>query len=199
MVSAIVLAAGLSARMGSKNKMLLPFDGKTVIEKVVKNIVASGIEDIIVVTGRDALQVHDLLQYSPVKIIHNDDFTRGMTTSIQKGVYSANGNGYMICLGDMPFITSEEYKKLSDAFEQERLNDQACICIAVYQKQKGNPVVFSTHYKDMILQHANMEGCKEIVQAHKQHLYPVEMPTVNVLTDIDTLADYEDALSYSLL
>ncbi len=56
MISAIVLAAGLSARMEGKNKMLLPFDGKTVIEKVVANIIASGINELIVVTGRDVEQ-----------------------------------------------------------------------------------------------------------------------------------------------
>ncbi len=194
MVSAIVLAAGLSARMG-KNKMLLPFAGKTVIEKVVENIIASGIDDIIVVTGRDALQLHDLLQHSPVKIIYNNDFALGMTTSIQKGVYAANGDGYMICLGDMSFIISQEYKKLNDFFEEKRLVDEECICIPGYKNQKGNPVIFSSFYKNIILEHTNMEGCKEIVQANKQYVYAIEMNTNNILKDIDTFEDYTTAVS----
>ncbi len=194
MVSAIVLAAGLSTRMGSKNKMLLPFAGKTVIEKVVDNIISSGIDELIVVTGRDALLVHDLLQHSPVKFIHNNDFAKGMTTSIQKGVHAANGNGYMICLGDMPFITSEEYKRLGNFFEEKKLLDEACICIAGYKNQRGNPVVFSSFYRTAILAHTNMEGCKEIVQSSEEHVYPVQMGLGNVLRDIDTLADYEDAV-----
>ncbi|MEO8112092.1 MAG: nucleotidyltransferase family protein [Ginsengibacter sp.] len=195
MISAIVLAAGLSARMEGKNKMLLPFDGKTVIEKVVANIIASGIIEVIVVTGRDALTVHDLLQHSPVKIIYNNDFADGMTTSIQQGIYAANGDGYMICLGDMPFITSQEYRKLYTSFEEQRRTNEACICIAEYKNQKGNPVIFSAFYKKQILDHTNMEGCKEIVQANKENVYPIEMSTNNILRDIDTLEDYGNAIS----
>ncbi len=195
MVSAIVLAAGLSSRMGSKNKMILPFNGKTVIEIVIGNIISSGIDEIIVVTGRDALQLHDLLQHLPVKIIYNNDFAIGMTTSIQKGIYIANGNGYMMCLGDMPFITSENYKKLCDSFIKQRRINEACICTPEYNNQKGNPVIFSSFYKSRILEHANMEGCKEIVQANKQNVFTIEMNSGNVLRDIDTLDDYEDAAS----
>lgn len=194
MVSAIVLAAGLSARMG-KNKMLLSFAGKTVIEKVIENIISSGIIDIIVVTGRDALLVHDLLQHSPVKIIYNNDFALGVTTSIRKGIYAANGYGYMICLGDMPFITSQEYKKLGESFEATRLLDDACICVAEYKSERGNPVIFSSFYKNTILAHTNMEGCKEIVHANKRHVYAIEMNTNNILKDIDTLEDYTKAVS----
>ena len=195
MISAIVLAAGLSARMEGKNKMLLPFDGKTVIEKVVANIIASGIGEVIVVTGRDALTVHDLLQYSPVKIIYNNDFADGMTTSIQQGIYAANGDGYMICLGDMPFITSQEYRKLCTSFEEQRRTNEACISIAEYKNQKGNPVIFSSFYKKQILDHPNMDGCKEIVQDNKENVFVVEMASGNILKDIDTLEDYNEAIS----
>lgn len=195
MLSAILLAAGLSARMEGKNKMLLPFDGRTVIEKVVENIVASGSGEVIVVTGRDALTVHDLLQYSPVKIIYNNDFADGMTTSIQQGIHTANGNGYMICLGDMPFITPQEYRKLNESFEEQRRTNEACICIPGYKNQKGNPVIFSSFYKKQILEHTNMQGCKEIVQANKQNIHVIEMFTDNILRDIDTTDDYKNAIS----
>lgn len=195
MISAIVLAAGLSARMEGKNKMLLPFNGKTVIEKVVENITASGVGEVIVVTGRDALTVHDLLQYSSLKIIYNNDFADGMTTSIQQGIYAANGDGYMICLGDMPFITPEEYRKLNDSFEEQRRMNEACICIAEYQNQKGNPVIFSSFYKKQILDHSSMEGCKGVVQANKENVFVVEMVLGNILKDIDTLTDYNEAIS----
>ncbi|MEO6221320.1 MAG: nucleotidyltransferase family protein, partial [Ginsengibacter sp.] len=130
MISAIVLAAGLSTRMGSENKLLLPFNGKPVIVTVIENIIHSGIEERIVVTGRDAGLVSDLLKSLPVKIIYNDAFKKGMTATIQKGVSVANGEGYMICLGDMPFITSGEYKQLSVFFKKQRQENVACICIA---------------------------------------------------------------------
>lgn len=195
MVSAIVLAAGLSTRMGSKNKLLLPFETKTVIVTIVENILHSGSEEVIVVTGYDAEQVQNQLKHLAVKIIYNDDFKKGMTTSIQKGVSVANGNGYMICLSDMPFITAGEYLQLKTFFEKQRQLNEACICVAEHKNKTGNPVIFSSFYKTEILKHTNMQGCKEIIRSNKQNVYNVEMNSANILKDIDNDDNYIQGIS----
>lgn len=193
MMSAIVLAAGLSTRMGGVNKLLLPFRGKTVIVTVVENIINSGIEEVIVVTGNDADVVQNLLKHLPVKIIHNQNFKIGMTSSIQKGISIAKGDSYMICLGDMPFITSKEYLQIQTFFKKQRKLNEACICIATHINKRGNPVVFSSLYKNEILKHTDMEGCKEIIRSNKHNVYNVEMKSGNILKDIDTPGDYKHA------
>ena len=104
MITAIVLAAGLSKRMGKANKMLLPYKGKPVIAVTVDNIVAAGVSDIVVVTGFEQEKIQEVLNTRPVRIMSNPDYEKGMTTSIQKGIAHAKGNGYMICLGDMIHI-----------------------------------------------------------------------------------------------
>ena len=71
MLSAIVLAAGLSKRMGQQNKLLLSYKTKTIIETTLENILASGIKDIIVVTGHEHTQVEAAVQHLPVRIIFN--------------------------------------------------------------------------------------------------------------------------------
>lgn len=194
MMSAIVLAAGLSTRMGEVNKLLLPFKDKTVIVSVVDNIINSGFEEVIVVTGYDAEKMENLLKHLDTKIVRNEDFKKGMTSSIQKGVSIAKGDSYMICLGDMPFITNGDYLHIRTSFENNRQSNEACICVATYKNKKGNPVIFSSFYKNEILKQSNTEGCKEIILSNKQNVYNVEMNTANILKDIDTSDDYNQAL-----
>src|SRR5258706_1708260 len=98
MLSAIVLAAGSSRRMGNKNKLMLPYKGKTVLIHTVENILAAGFEEVIVVTGFESALVGKALRWLPVRFAHNPRFEEGMTGSIQTGVRAATGKGYMICL-----------------------------------------------------------------------------------------------------
>lgn len=191
MLTAIVLAAGLSARMGQANKLLLPIARKTVIETVVQNIIDAGIEEIIVVTGHEAADVKKAVANLPVHIIYNPDYTKGMTTSIQLGVSTAGGDGYMICLSDMPLIALQDYAFLKKSFEQQQLVNKQCIVIPKFLDEKGNPVIFSSFYKEAILNHTEMEGCREIIQSNKKNICGTEMGNDNILRDMDTLAEYE--------
>ena len=190
MVSAVVLAAGLSRRMENKNKLLLPYHGKALVEITVGHILAAGINDVVVVTGRDAEQITSLLQSLPVRIVYNPRFAEGLTGSIQTGVAQARGNGYMICLADMVLVTPAEYRLLAYHFNRQLAGDPQCICVPVHNGQKGNPVVFAGWYKDAIAAHQAPEGCREIVQAHAGHVHRVEMATDHILQDIDNPADY---------
>src|SRR6186997_2110781 len=129
MVSAIVLAAGLSKRMGNENKLLLPYNDKTIIETTLQHLLDAGMEEIIVITGHETKLVSTTIQHLPVTIMHNPFYEKGMTTSIQKGVETATGKGYMICLADMFSITDSEYQSIRITFEKQLLNDERCICI----------------------------------------------------------------------
>lgn len=191
MLSAIVLAAGSSRRMGNKNKLLLPYNGKTVLTTTTGNILAAGIEEVIVVTGHDATLVEGAIRHLPVSIVHNSRYERGMTSSIQEGVRAAKGDGYMICLSDMVLITPGEYALLKNNFEEKRQSNSKCICLPQYKDGKGNPVIFSSWYKDAILQHEETEGCKQIIRSNKENIYWVGMPTDHVLRDMDSPGDYE--------
>lgn len=191
MVSAIILAAGLSKRMGNTNKLLLPYKNKTVIAAVTANILNACIEEVIVVTGYEAEQIQHALKSLPVQFINNPDYEKGMTTSIKQGISTAKGNGYMICLSDMVLIEPAEYALLQSVFEDELKLDEKCICMPRYKNEKGNPVILSSFYKEAILKHEDMEGCKEIVQLNKNHIHWVEMDTPHILQDMDYPEDYE--------
>ena len=190
MITAIVLAAGLSKRMGKANKMLLPYKGKPVIAVTVDNIVAAGVSDIVVVTGFEQEKIQEVLNPRPVRIMSNPDYEKGMTTSIQKGIAHAKGNGYMICLGDMIHIMPGEYTLLTHRFNQAYTANSACIVVPFYKAGKGNPVIFSRHYHNDIMSNTDMEGCKNIVQANKQNIVAVEMENAHILSDLDYPEDY---------
>lgn len=191
MLSAIVLAAGLSQRMGNINKLLLPYNKKTIVTTTIGNILAARIEEVIVVVGNESVQVKAAIQDLPVRIIYNSGYKKGMTTSIQQGVGLAKGDGYMICLPDMVLITPDEYELLKNAFEKQMRSNSKCICLPRYNNEKGNPVIFSSYYKEAIMQHTDMEGCKGIVQSNEENTYWIDMPANHVLQDMDYPEDYE--------
>lgn len=191
MLSAVILAAGSSSRMGTDNKLLLPYKNKPVIAAVVETIINAGIKDVIVVTGYEADHIKDTLKNFEVQFIHNQHYAEGMTSSIKQGIIAAKGNGYMICLSDMVMITADDYKLLENAFQEKILSDSQCIIMPCYNNKHGNPVIFSGFYKKLILQNLQPEGCKNIVQSNTEHLYMIHMDTPHVLQDFDFLDDYK--------
>jgi molybdenum cofactor cytidylyltransferase len=191
MISAILLAAGSSLRMGSVNKLLLPWQGSTIVATTTARLLAAAPEEVIVVTGHQATRIEAALDSLPVRFIHNPSFATGITSSIQKGAGIAKGEGYMICLADMVLVTPEEYTLLSTSFQQRRLLDDRCIILPEFNGVTGNPVIFSSAYRSDILGHREMEGCKTLVRSNPHHQVRVSMPFDHVLRDIDYPDDYK--------
>jgi len=195
MLTAIVLAAGSSRRMG-KNKLLLPYGGKPLLAHVVRSILSAHVGPVIVVTGHEAEQTERVLKGLEVTLVHNPRYEEGMTSTIQAGVADASGEGYMICLSDMALIDPDEYRFLKNTFNKQYPHDKACIIQPTHDNQIGNPVIFSAAWREAILEHAGPEGCKGILHAHPENIYQVEMRSASVLQDVDWPDDY-DRLSQS--
>ena len=165
MISAVILAAGESRRMGEQNKLLLPIGGEVLILKFVKSVCASDIDDVLVVVGHEAEKIKDILQGQPVRFVANPSYLVGMTTSIQSGVraVSPESDGLLICLSDMPFAETSDFNCLIHAFNDFRLPESSLIVVPVFQKKRGNPVLFSREFREKILQHKG-DGCRGILQ-----------------------------------
>ncbi|MEZ4776009.1 MAG: nucleotidyltransferase family protein [Bacteroidia bacterium] len=193
MISAILLAAGASRRMGKENKLLLPFRDKPLVAHIADEIIASQPGEVVVVTGHESLKISDVLSGKPVKIVFNPNYLKGMTTSIQAGVAAANehSSGYMICLSDQPLIYDTEYKMMTANFLKEKINDIGIIQVPVFEEKRGNPVIFSSIYREAILQHQHMEGCREIILQNQIHVRQFAVGKPHILKDIDTPEDYE--------
>lgn len=192
-ISIIVLAAGLSRRMGLANKLLLPFQGKTMLEITLDHLQELPDMEIIVVLGHEADRIQPLLENRSLKIILNGDYANGMTSSIQAGVRSVSVQsvGFMICLSDMPLIQTSDYQKLADVFLDKRQTEPHVIVQPVFEGIPGNPIIFSNIYKPDILALDFPEGCKPIVQANQTFVQQVDVGTDAVLRDADTEDAFE--------
>ena len=191
MISAVILAAGESRRMGEQNKLLLPIGGEVLILRFVKSVCASDIDDVLVVVGHEAEKIKDILQGQPVRFVANPSYLVGMTTSIQSGVraVSPESDGLLICLSDMPFAETSDFNCLIHAFNDFRLPESSLIVVPVFQEKRGNPVLFSREFREKILQHKG-EGCRGILQKYPQCIRQVMMENDNVFRDVDTPEDY---------
>ena len=187
MTSAILLAAGTSSRMGSKNKLLLPFGNKPLIVHMVQKLLTANIDELIVVTGHEAPFIRKVLEAYPLSYVYNEAFLTGMSSSIKAGVCAADKNtqGFLICLSDMPLLQNDDYNHIIHHIHGARQ-----IILPFYNGQKGNPVFFSHHFKEEILNNDFPEGCRNIVRKNATDITKVEMPNHHVLRDMDAPEDY---------
>src|SRR6266540_253576 len=116
MISAIILAAGQSKRMGQP-KMLLPWGTSTVIEHVITTFLNAGIEDVIVVTGGAREQVERPISQYPVRKVHNNDYAAGeMLSSIQCALRAMPdlSQAVLIGLGDQPQVQERSVRLICE-------------------------------------------------------------------------------------
>ena len=204
MIQCIILAAGMSRRMGAENKMLLPFRGSTIFETTFLNIVQADIGEILVVTGFESEKITKILKLHPLSIspkmhiIENKDYENGMTSSIKTGIKALKPQnregGVMVCLSDMPLISPEEYRFIATQFLTISQQDEKAIVVPFYKGEKGNPVIFSAFYKHDLLNLKDTEGGKSILKTYQKHVYKIEMPMDSILLDADTPEDYQRLL-----
>jgi molybdenum cofactor cytidylyltransferase len=190
MISAIVLSAGKSSRMGSINKMLLPFDKSTVIGTVVSNLCSSLVDEIIITENSDQKISEHLDAHPKIKVVINTNAAKGLTSSIQCGVNAASdeSSGYLICLGDMPLITENEYNLLINY--ELKINSKV-ILQSSFNGKRGNPIFFSSHFKPDILALEALDGCKPLIIENQTCVIDIPFTTNNCHQDIDTMEDYK--------
>lgn len=197
-ISGILLAAGLSTRMGEP-KQLLPFADSTIVETVVDNMLDAKFSEVIVVVGHCAEQIQEIISDCAVKTVFNPDYHKGMLTSVQAGVRSLNlanvnesRNAFSLMLVDQPFITSTLIDKIIDAYTQVEKG----IVLPSYDYRRGHPVIFNKKYADEILSLSlNSDGVRTLYKTYSEDIHYVEVGTDAVLRDIDYKEDYERALN----
>tara|TARA_Y100000741_G_scaffold355635_1_gene331297 strand:- start:63 stop:671 length:609 start_codon:yes stop_codon:yes gene_type:complete len=193
MISALILAAGESRRMGKQNKLLLPIGGEALLVKLVASVCASDVGQVLVVIGHEAEKIRRELNEFPLNFVYNPNFSEGMTTSIKYGVkeVSHECDGLLICLGDMPFINTSEINKLIHAYVKNRIKGEGLIVVPVFKRQRGNPVLFSIEFRNDILEHKKESGCKEVIMKNSDSVMEIEMDDEKMLLDVDTMEDYQ--------
>ena len=88
-VTAVLLAAGTSTRMGGVNKLLLPVGGMPLVRRSVETLLRASVGEVVVVLGHEAERVRAAVGALPVRCVVNAAYASGMTSSIQAGVRAA--------------------------------------------------------------------------------------------------------------
>lgn len=189
-VSAIVLAAGLSKRMGPENKLFLEIKGRPMVDWVIEQVKASTVDDMIVVASERSIDLLSKWKSDRIRVVENQYYKSGMTSSIQAGIMAASADGYMVCLGDQPKIKTSTYNQIVAGFRLTYPGNSKAIAVPFYGEKKGNPAVFSSMYRESILNHQEPEGCKRIISDNREAVLPIQIDDGGILTDIDTPDDY---------
>jgi molybdenum cofactor cytidylyltransferase len=191
MVSAILLGAGESKRMG-KNKLLLPWGKKTIFEHCLETLLRSEVEEIIVVINDRLKAFIHPIHTKKVKVIINPHYKRGMSTSIRRGVQAiASGSeGILIALGDQPFIKTRTINAIIKAFTQGK----EAILVPSFRGKRGHPVIFHRRFRRELLNLKGDAGGKSIVERHPGEILEIPLKSEGVVKDIDLWEDYEENL-----
>ncbi len=165
-VSALILAAGPSRRMGQP-KLGLPFEGVPMLRRVAEAALGSRCRETVVVLGAHADAYRPLLKETAVRTVENLEFAHGMSTSIRVGVaaLSDESQAVVILLADQPRITSEIINRLIDVYRQEGKR----VVASAYQGVVGVPVLFDGALYLELLTLEGDAGARSVIETYPQH------------------------------
>jgi molybdenum cofactor cytidylyltransferase len=188
MISAMVLAAGQSTRMGQP-KMLLPWGQTTVIGQVVSTLFEAGLIDIHIVAGAYQAELKKAIKEKKVDFIINKDYGDGeLLTSVQVGLRSLEKitGGVLIVLGDQPQIKSQVVKKIIDTYSASNHK----IIVPSYQMHRGHPWLVDKSLWNVILDLTPPTTLHDFLNTHNNEIDYIVVDTPSVIQDLDTQDDY---------
>ena len=185
-IAAIVLGAGRSRRMAPHNKLLVvDKTGKTMIARVVDNVLSSLARPVLVVTGHMAEQVEGALGGRPVQYVHAPDYAEGLSASLKSGIAALppDSAAAIVCLGDMPLVTGRMIDRLLEAYDPD---EGRLIVLPTFHGKQGNPMLWDRRFFPEILQISGDTGARFLVGKYAEFVAEVEMADDAVLRDFDT-------------
>ena len=188
MIGAIVLAAGLSARMGQP-KQIMRWGSTVIVRRVVDVLAEGGVDEIVAVTGGARLEVEAALQGSAARAVFNPDFANGdMMRSLQVGLaaLSPAAEAALVALGDQPQIEAGVVRTVAQQWRRSR----ADIVAPSFNRRRGHPVLFGRSIWAALAAAAETSP-RDFLQTHAERIVYVDVDTDSILRDVDTPEDYE--------
>ncbi len=191
MISAVILAAGESKRMGQP-KMLLAWGSATVLEHVIGVVRSAGIEDVEVVTGAARAQIEAVCSRQNARATFNPAYANEeMLGSLQAGLRAmpAESEAAMITLGDQPQIELSTVQRIVSEYGKSK----EPLIVPSYQRRRGHPWILGRRLWPEILEMKAPDSPREFLNRHASDIHYVEIDSASILQDLDTPEDYRKA------
>jgi CTP:molybdopterin cytidylyltransferase MocA len=187
-VSAILLAAGSSRRMGQL-KQLLPLHDKPIIRHCLDNLITAGIENIVAVLGYCGDEVLAVIQEMPVHIVLNENQESEMAESVRIGLraIAEKSSGVLVCLSDHPLVSVDTLKSLMQCF----VETPDKIIIPLYKGKRGHPTLFPRNVIEEIFEAGTL---RDIIDKNRSRLKFLNVQDEGIILDMDTKEDYDKVL-----
>lgn len=188
----IILAAGESKRMGFP-KMLLQFNGKTMIENVIGNVAESNTDGILVVLGASREKIMDLGIKCDVKYCFNENYKDGMLSSVQCGFRNLpeDVEAVLVFQGDQPFIAPRVTDSIIEAYRASGKG----IVMPVFNGRRGHPLLLRIRYREQVEKLDPGEGLRSIAYLYSEDVLEIVTDNQGILRDFDTYDDYKKEIN----
>lgn len=191
MIAGIVLAAGTASRMGPQ-KLLLPVGGQSLIRLSLERLLASSLDDVVVVLGREAEAVGAALAGLRVRTVVNPAFAEGLSTSLRAGLDALDPavEAAVVALGDQPLPDPAVVERLVAAYR----GSGRPIVVPTYRGARGHPVLFAAEVFAELRAVRGDQGAREVIARDPDRVavVPLDLPAPR---DVDTWEDYRELLT----
>ncbi|MBO6719565.1 MAG: molybdopterin-binding/glycosyltransferase family 2 protein [Rhizobiaceae bacterium] len=183
-LAAVLLAAGKSSRMAGGNKLLALFDGEPLVRRSARALIEAGLAETVVVLGHQAAEIRSTLEGIEIAKVENADFASGIAGSLKAGIRAlpASVDGVLVMLADMPEVSSDDIRKLTDAFRESQ---GTAIVRAAASGQRGNPVILPRVLFDQVETLQGDTGARHIVENSDLDVIDIEIGEAARI-DVDT-------------
>jgi len=188
-IKVILLAAGLSKRMKSENKLIKLYKNKPLINYSLNVLKKSKANKIIIVLGHQYKEVKKIIKKNK-KIIftYNKNYKKGMASSIKMGLkkVSKNDKGFIVAQSDMPFVKQSDINKICRSIKTKKFLVHAL----KYKNRLGNPIGFDISLIKKFKNIKGQFGAKFMVKRLKNRTNFINISSLKSFKDFDKVSDF---------
>jgi molybdenum cofactor cytidylyltransferase len=190
-IPAVVLAAGLSTRMGRPKANMPLGEDDTFLTRIVRTFLDAGVDDVVVVVGHEADAIASTFGRSglPARFVRNTEFSRGQLSSILAGLRAIDRPGVtamLLTLVDVPLVTATTVRAVLEHYRRT----QAAIVRPTSGSRHGHPVLIDRSVFGALRRADPDAGAKPVVRAHASPAGDLAIDDEGAFIDVDTPEDY---------
>jgi len=183
-IAGLLLAAGLSTRMGAVNKLTLKIGGMIMVRRAAKSLLDAGL-DVFVVLGHERERIAAALSGLSVTLVDNPSYREGQPSSMRAGLKAIGDDydGVLVALADQPLLEAADISSLLAAYDA---SERTRIMIPFHGGERGNPIVLPREIVEEIGERPVNFGCRKFIDNNPERIAIYQAPNDHFTRDVDT-------------